>query len=153
MKLKSPEFKEGGELPLETGCMDENRNPSLEIEDVPEKTESLALIFEDPDALEAAGKIWLHWLTWNIAADTEKIEAGESPGIEGETDFPEPGYNGPNPPDGEHTLVFRLYALDTELDLPEEAGRKEFEDATEGHVLEETELKARWTHKHQTRDQ
>ena len=153
MKLKSPEFEEGGKLPVETGCMDENRNPALEIEGVPAEAESLALLFEDPDAVEAAGKIWLHWLTWNITPDTEKIPKDSSPGIEGATDFPEPGYNGPNPPDGEHTLRFKLYALDTELELKEESGREEFEAAIEGHILEEAELEARWAHEYQTREE
>jgi Raf kinase inhibitor-like YbhB/YbcL family protein len=152
MKLSSAELEEG-ELPERTGYLGENENPELEISEVPDEAESLALIYEDPDAVDAAGKIWLHWLTWNIPAEKEKIESGESPGVEGETDFPEPGYNGPNPPDGEHTLRFKLYALDTELDLEEGAEREEFEEAIEGHVLEEAELEARWVHEHQTRDE
>ncbi len=151
MKLECPELQEG-KLPAEAGYMNENRNPALEIIDVPEEAESLALIFEDPDAVEAAGKIWLHWLTWNIDPETEKIEENASPGVEGETDFPEPGYNGPNPPDGAHTLRFKLYALDRELELEEESGRENFEEAINGHVLDDAELEAHWEHEHQTRD-
>jgi Raf kinase inhibitor-like YbhB/YbcL family protein len=152
MKLSSPEL-EDGRLPEKTGYLGENVNPELVIQQVPEEAESLALIYEDPDAVEAAGKIWLHWLTWNIPPEKGSIEPGESPGTEGETDFPEKGYNGPNPPDGKHTLVFRLYALDTELEIREDAGRESFEEAIEGHVLEEAELEARWTHEHQTKEE
>jgi Raf kinase inhibitor-like YbhB/YbcL family protein len=152
MKLAGPEL-EKGEMPEKSGYIGENVNPELEIINVPDEAETLALLLEDPDAVEAAGKIWLHWLTWNIPADTEKISEGESPGPEGETDFPEPGYNGPNPPDGEHTLVFKIYALETELDLEEGAGREKFEDAIQGHVVEDAELEAHWPHEHQTKDE
>jgi Raf kinase inhibitor-like YbhB/YbcL family protein len=151
MKLTSPEFEDGAKLPEKAGYMQENANPELEIGEVPEEAESLALMLEDPDAQEMAGKTWLHWLTWNIPPYIETIGEDESPGVEGETDFPEKGYNGPNPPDGDHTLVFRLYALDKELEL-EEGGREEFEEAIKGHVIEEAELKGRWAMEHQTRN-
>lgn len=141
MKLTSPAFEDEGELPERHGYIRENVNPELRIEDVPEEAESLAIIMDDPDAMEPAGKIWLHWTLWNIPADTEAIGEGAAPGIQGTTDFRQTGYGGPNPPDGEHTYVFRLYALDTELDLEEGASRDELEDAMEGHVVEKTELR------------
>lgn len=142
MKLRSPAFDHEGLLPERHGYIRENVNPELQIEEVPPGAESLALILDDPDAVEPAGKIWLHWTLWNISADTEVIEEGASPGIEGTTDFRQTGYGGPNPPDGEHTYVFRLYALDTELELGEAASRDELEAAMEGHVIEKDELKA-----------
>lgn len=153
MKLTSPEFEDGGELPEKTGYMNQNINPELEISEVPENAESLALVLRDPDAQEMAGKIWAHWTLWNISPDTNIIEEDTSPGTEGETDFRKTGYNGPNPPDGEHTLKFTLYALDAELDLKEGAGVEEFEHAIEGHLMEETELKAIYPYEHQTRDE
>jgi len=144
MKLTSPSFEDGGRMPEKTGYMRENLNPELEIEDVPGEAESLVLIMDDPDAMEPAGKIWLHWMLWNISPDAETIGEGEAPGIEGTTDFRDTGYGRPNPPDGEHTYVFRLYALEQELDLEEGASRDELEDAIEGHVVEEAELKGRY---------
>ena len=144
MKLTSPAFEDGGELPERHGYIRENVNPELRIEEVPEEAESLALIMDDPDAMEPAGKIWLHWTLWNIPTDTDVIGEAENPGIEGTTDFRKKGYGGPNPPDGEHTYVFRLYALDTELDLKEGASREELEDAMEGHVVEKAELRGRY---------
>lgn len=141
MKLTSPEFEQGEELPEKVGYMKENVNPELHISGVPEDAVSLILICDDPDAVEPAGKIWDHWIVYDIDPSTEKIESGESPGTEGTTDFRETGYNGPNPPDGRHMYVFTVYALDTELGLPNGASKEDVEDAMEDHVIEKAELK------------
>lgn len=144
MKLSSPEFKDGEELPEKAGYMEQNTNPELIIEDVPEEASSLVLIMDDPDALEPAGKIWVHWVMYDIDPDIREIGSGGSPGTEGITDFRETGYNGPNPPDGEHIYVFKLYALDTELGLEEGKNKEEIEEAIEGHVIEKAELRGRY---------
>lgn len=144
MRLTSPAFEDGGEIPEKYGYTRENVNPPLEIKGVPGSVDSLALIMDDPDAMEPAGKIWVHWTAWNIPADKEKIGEGESLGTEGMTDFRDVGYGGPNPPDGEHTYVFRLYALDSELDLMAGASREELEQAMQGHIVAETELEGRF---------
>lgn len=141
MDLTTPEFEDEGEMPDKISYIRENVNPELEISEVPEDAESLALIMDDPDAREPAGKIWQHWLVWNIPADTRNIGEGESSGVEGTTDFRDTGYGGPNPPDGEHTYCFRLYALDTELGLEEGATREELDEAIKGHVIERSVLK------------
>lgn len=152
MKLTSPEFENGEEMPEKYGYMGENINPPLKIEDVPTQAKSLALAFKDPDAQDAAGKTWLHWLTWSIPADTETIEEDSSLGIEGETDFRETEYNGPNPPDGEHVLVFELYALKEELELGKGEKLHSFENAVEDNIIEKAELKVRYPHEHVTRE-
>jgi len=144
MKLTSPEFEGGEELPEKAGYMEENTNPELLIQEVPEQTSSLVLIMDDPDALEPAGKIWVHWVMYDIDPSIKEIKSGESPGTEGVTDFRETGYNGPNPPDGEHTYLFKLYALDTELGLEEGKNKEEIEGEMDGHVIEEAELKGRY---------
>ena len=141
MKLYSPEFEDGEELPEKAGYMAENVNPELRIEEVPEKASSLVLIMDDPDAMEPAGKIWVHWVMYDIDPSVREIDSGESPGTEGVTDFRETGYNGPNPPDGEHEYLFKLYALDTELGLAEGKDKEEVEEAIEGHVVEKAELR------------
>lgn len=145
MRITSPAFEDGGDIPERHGYTRENVNPVLEISEVPDEAETLALIMDDPDAMEPAGKIWVHWNLWNIPVDTSKIGESEPPGVEGMTDFRDTGYGGPNPPDGEHTYVFRLYALDTELDLREGASRDELENAMENHVIEETELRGNFS--------
>ena len=141
MKLSSPEFEDGEEIPDKIGYMEENTNPELRIEDVPDEASSLVLIMDDPDALEPAGKIWVHWVMYDIEPSVTEINSGDSPGTEGRTDFRETGYNGPNPPDGEHQYVFKLYALDEELGLEEGKNKEEIKDAMEGHVIEKSELR------------
>jgi Raf kinase inhibitor-like YbhB/YbcL family protein len=140
MKISSPVFEDGEHMPEKYGNTRENINPPLEISDVPEEAESLALIMDDPDAKEAAGKVWEHWTVWNIDPDTEEIEEDSSPGIEGMTDFRQRGYGGPNPPDGTHNYRFRLYALDTELDLKKDSDKERVLKAIDGHVIEKAEL-------------
>lgn len=141
MRLISPAFDDGGEMPEKYGYTRENVNPPLEFEDVPGDAESLVLLVDDPDAVEPAGKIWDHWTVWNIPPGAS-IGEGSIPGeaVEGMTDFRDTGYGGPNPPDGEHTYRFRAYALDTTLDLDSEATKDDVIDAMEGHVVEKAEL-------------
>lgn len=141
MKLSSPEFNDGEQIPERHGYMKDNTNPVLEIREVPDDAESLVLLMDDPDAVEPAGKIWDHWTVWNIPPETEKVEEDGSPGTEGMTDFRKTGYNGPNPPDRPHTYRFRVYALDTELELPEKSEKSDVLDAAEGHILDKSELK------------
>lgn len=141
-RLTSPQFNDGEELPPRCGYTAENVNPSLTIRDVPDDARSLALIMDDPDAMEPAGKIWDHWLIWNLDPDLGTLPQDESPSsaTEGTNDYGEIGYGGPNPPDGEHTYRFRLYALDARLDLPAGSDGEALEEALDGHVLDETLL-------------
>lgn len=142
LRLKSPAFSDGEPIPDKYGLTEENVNPPLEFEGVPEEAESLVLLMDDPDAVEPAGKVWNHWVVWNIQPDTAEVSEGSVPtgATEGETDFGERGYGGPNPPDREHTYRFRLYALGSELDLPGTATKKDVEEAMENSVLDEAEL-------------
>lgn len=144
MRLTSPEFFEGEHMPEKYGNTNQNVNPPLEIDNVPEGAESLVLIMDDPDAKEPAGKIWEHWTVWNIPPTTKEIEEDSSPGIEGMTDFRKRGYGGPNPPDGTHTYRFILYAVDKELEISEKSRKEDVEEAIEDHVIEETSLQAKF---------
>lgn len=145
MKLESPIFEDGGEIPERFGYPKQNVNPELRITDVPEEAESLVLIVDDPDALEPAGKIWDHWIAFDINPAKNVIEEDEESGTQGENDYEETGYGGPNPPDGEHTYVFRLYALDTELGLAENVSRNKVEEKMEDHIIDETQLEGRYS--------
>src|SRR3989338_6446214 len=117
MKLTSTTFTSGGEIPARFTCDGDNRSPELKISDVPRGTFSLVLIMEDPDS---PGKTWTHWTVWNIDPDIEDVREGGVPkrGVEGITDFGQTGYGGPCPGAGLHRYFFRLYALDTEIQLP-----------------------------------
>lgn len=140
MKLTSPAFEDGEHMPEKHGYDTENVNPPLRIEDVPEDAKSLVLIMDDPDAMEPAGKVWDHWTVWNIDPSTREIGEGGSPGVEGTTDFGDTGYGGPSPPDGTHTYVFTLYAIDTELELDSSAMKEDVLEEIEGQVIEKTTL-------------
>ena len=94
---------------------------------------------DDPDAMEPAGKVWVHWVMWNIDPTNTELFV-ENLTREGMTDFGEVGYGGPAPPDKRHTYVFKLYALDTELDLPDKSTKADVEKAMEGHIIEQTQL-------------
>ncbi|QLD87150.1 YbhB/YbcL family Raf kinase inhibitor-like protein [Natronomonas halophila] len=147
--LTSPAFDDGAPIPERYGYDERNENPPLEIEDVPEETEALALIVDDPDAIEPAGKIWDHWLVWDISPETRTIPEDWDPALagatEGENDFGERGYGGPSPPDGEHTYRFELYALDSELGLPESADADALREEMDDHVIEKTVLHGTYT--------
>ena len=141
MELTSPAFKHGGKIPSKYTCEGENISPPLKIEDAPLDIKSFVLIMDDPDAVKPTGKIWVHWVVFNISPETEEVLEGEPPkGIAGEGTRGELEYLGPCPPDGEHRYFFKLYALDEELSLKEGATKEEVEDAMEGHILEEAEL-------------
>ena len=142
MQLTSSGFSDGDEMPIELGYKNGNETPALSINGIPEGTKSLALIMDDPDAMEAVGKVWVHWVVWNIDPTREFITGNpqESKFVEGMTDFGEVGYGGPAPPDKRHTYVFKLYALDSWLDLPEGSTNSELEKAMEGHIIEQATL-------------
>lgn len=142
MKLTSPAFEHSGVIPKKYGRDFENVNPPLAIEDVPVGTVSLALFMDDPDVPEAAGvPVWDHWVVFNISPNTRQIiENWSVTGTRGVGTRGELNYGGPRPPDREHRYFFKLYALDTMLDLSEGASKQDVLDAMEGHIIEQAEL-------------
>ena len=146
MKLQSSSFENGGTIPKKFGYKNGNVSPSLIINDVPESTKSLALIMDDPDAMGAVGKVWVHWVLWNIPTEVANIDENSIPSnsIEGKTDFDEFGYGGPAPPDKEHTYIFKLYALDVILDLNKNSTKKDLEDSMRSHIIDEAKLTGKY---------
>lgn len=148
MELSSADFQHNESIPKKFTCDGENINPTLTISDVPENTKSLVLIMEDPDVPTSvrADGMWDHWLVWNIPPDTREIPEGtEPPGVVGLNTGNKRGYGGPCPPDREHRYFFKLYALDTELNLsPDSTVKSDLMKAMEGHIIAETELIGRY---------
>ncbi|NDK55804.1 YbhB/YbcL family Raf kinase inhibitor-like protein [Pontibacter sp. BT213] len=142
MLLKSPSFEAGDTIPTRYTCDGENVNPALELNDIPPDTRSLALIMDDPDA--PAGT-WTHWLVWDIAPGTNIAEKSEA-GTMGINDFGTTNYQGPCPPIGIHRYFFRVYALDTTLELPTGSTREELLKAMEYHVIGSGELMGLYSH-------
>ena len=146
MIFESSSFENGGTIPKKHGYKNGNINPSLIINDVPESAKSLALIMDDPDAMGAVGKVWVHWVLWNIPKETKKIDENSIPqnSVEGKTDFGEIGYGGPAPPDKEHTYIFKLYALDTTLNLKSGSTKTDLEIIMKNHIVDKAELTGKY---------
>lgn len=146
MKLESSAFQNGSEIPRKHGYKNENVNPSLSISEVPQEAKSLALIMDDPDAMGAVGKVWVHWVIWNIDPKTKEIRENSTPenAIQGKTDFGKISYGGPAPPDKEHRYIFKLYALDQKLNLNEGSTKTEVKNAIEGHIISEAKLEGKY---------
>ncbi len=139
--IASPDFKEGQEIPKKFGYKFENKEPELNFDNIPEDTKILALIMDDPDAMEAVGKVWVHWLVFGISSKFPNLNLRR----EGKSDFGEIGYGGPAPPNGRHTYIFKAYALDTILDLKEGYSKQDLEQAMHGHILAEAKLAGTFT--------
>ena len=139
--ITSSDFEEGGEIPKKFGYKHGNETPRIELHNVPEFVcSSVALIMDDPDAMAAVGKVWVHWLLFD--GNTPNFPGGNIAGVfgKGKNDFGEIGYGGPAPPDGRHTYIFKAYALDTTPELKEGYSKQELEDAMKGHILAEAKL-------------
>lgn len=144
MKLSSPAFKHGEPIPKKYTCDGENMNPPLVISDVPEGTQSLVLIVDDPDA---PGKTWVHWVIYNINPEIREIPENAvkaALGDNGKNDFGKIGYGGPcpPPPTGSHTYKFKLYALDIKITkkfaIP--PSKQQIESDIKGNLLATAEL-------------
>lgn len=143
MKLTSSAFEDGQRIPIKYTADGEDISPPLSIEAVPDGTESLVLVVDDPDAPMGT---WDHWLIWNIPADTKEIKEGASPeGISGINGWGRPGYRGPAPPSGTHRYFFKLYALSSMLDIQDGATKKILEKAMNGLILEKVELMGKYS--------
>ena len=134
--ISSSNFEDGKEIPKEFGYKHGNEKPKLIFEDIPENSKSLALIMDDPDAMGAVGKVWVHWLVFGSIDKFPNVNLR----INGKTDFGEIGYGGPAPPDKRHTYIFKVYALDTILDLKEGYSKQELEESMQGHIIAEAKL-------------
>ena len=150
MELKSTAFNANGKIPSEHTCDGKNTIPELMVSGVPKGAKSLVLIMDDPDIPESVKQsrginVFDHWIAFNINPKTSIIEEGKEPeGVLGKNGAGSLGYIGPCPPDREHRYFFKLYAIDTTLDLPEGSTKAEVESAMEGHILEQAELIGRY---------
>ena len=134
--IKSPAFTENDFIPSKYSCDGLNVNPALTIKNIPKDAKSLALIMDDPDAPNGT---FDHWVIWNIPVK-EKIQENSTPGTQGKNGRQENKYTGPCPPNGTHHYHFRIYALDTKLDLPTSTDKKGLLIAMENHIVATGEL-------------
>ncbi|MCH6558228.1 MAG: YbhB/YbcL family Raf kinase inhibitor-like protein [Nitrospirae bacterium] len=144
MELKSSAFEAGDLIPAKYTCDGSDVSPPLSWSDAPSGTQSFALISDDPDAPRGT---WVHWVAWNIPATSRSLDEGlpkqdslPNGMKQGTTDFRRVGYGGPCPPSGTHRYFFKLYALDTSLNLPSSTTKAALEKAMQGHILKQGEL-------------
>jgi len=143
--LTSPNFRNNQPMPAKHSCEGADASPALKWEGAPAGTKSFALICDDPDA---PGGSWVHWVIYEIPANTKELPEGVAKSDaaagarQGMNDFGKVGYGGPCPPRGHgvHHYHFRLYALDTDLNLAARVTRRQLEAAMKGHILGQTEL-------------
>ena len=146
--IKSPAFVPGGKIPGKYTCDGMDISPPLTWTSGPEGTKTFALICDDPDAPMGT---WVHWVLFNLPADITEFSENvpperelESGAKQGMNDFRKIGYGGPCPPSGTHRYFFKLYALDTEINLEAGATKSELLRAMEGHILAEAQLMGRY---------
>ena len=138
-KITSPAFKQKEYVPSKYTCDGIDVNPPLAIEDIPPEAKSLALSVDDPDAPRGT---WVHWVVWNISSTTKEIRENAVPegAVQGMNDFGKQEYGGPCPPSGTHRYFFKIYALDTLLNLRSSTTKAMLESAMKGHILAEAEI-------------
>jgi hypothetical protein len=145
MELKTTAFRPGGTIPAQYTCSGEDISPDLSWNDPPPGTESFVLIVDD---LDAPAGTWVHWVVYDLPPSARQLpehvpmgKAVAGSGKQGANSFPTNGYGGPCPPPGKpHRYFFRLYALDTVLNLRAPAHRQAVDAAMKGHVLAQAEL-------------
>jgi len=149
LSIRSLAFKDGDLIGTKYTCKGEDISPPLSWEDAPSGTKSFALICDDPDA---PFMTWVHWVIYDIPADVTGLSEGvpkdktlSNGAKQGITDFRSIGYGGPcPPPGGPHRYFFKLYALDTVLNLKPGLTKKDLLKAMEGHILGEAQLIGRF---------
>jgi len=148
IKIKSPAFVPGGKIPGKYTCDGMDISPPLGWTSGPGGTKTFALICDDPDAPMGT---WVHWVLFNLPADIIELRENvlperelESGAKQGMNDFRKIGYGGPCPPGGTHRYYFKLYALDTEINLEAGATKSELLKAMEDHILAEGQLMGKY---------
>lgn len=145
LEIKSSAFNNGAEIETRYSCDADNISPALSWSGAPQGTKNFVLICEDPDS---PSKVWSHWVVFNMPASKTGLDEGmpttgtfDDGTVQGINDFGKPGYFGPcPPPTGQHRYFFRIYAIDTTLDLDEGATRDIVLSAISGHILAQAEI-------------
>jgi len=146
LTIASAAFADQGEIPARYTCQGDDCSPPLSWSGIPGGAKSLALIVDDPDAPDPAAPrmTWVHWLLYNLPADTtglaaavRELPAGTRAGI---NDFKRTTYGGPCPPIGRHRYFHKLYALDIVLPDLHQPTKAALEKAMAGHILAQAQV-------------
>lgn len=144
-KIQSSAFNEGDLIPSKYTCEEKDIFPPLSWKDAPDNTKSFVLIVDDPDA---PGGNWDHCIVFNMPETTHQLAENMTSlpknAEYGKNSWGNLTYGGPCPPSGTHRYYFKLYALDSLLNISAGASKKQIETAMQGHVLAETQLMGRY---------
>ncbi len=140
LRVLSPEFQNGGVIPEKYTCGGSSTSPPLVVDDIPSGTKTLALVVED---LDSPSGIFDYWIAWNIPP-TGRINERSS-AVEGLNSMAEHSFMPPCPTEGTHTYHFKVYALDTMLNLDVNSGKRELVKAMRGHTIARGELQGLYT--------
>jgi len=142
-------FAAGEPIPRKYTCDGDDISPPLRWNNAPKNTRTFALIADDPDAPIGT---WVHWVLYNLAGETHALPEAIPPDADlpdgsrhGKNSWGRLGYGGPCPPGGTHRYFFKLYALDTMLDLAPGASKEQLLQAMEGRILAQAELMGLYT--------
>lgn len=148
IEITSPAFEDAGMIPYKYTCDGQNVSPPLKWHGIPQEAKSIAIICDDPDAPMGT---WVHWVTWNIPVNSDglaenipidkQLPNGTRQGI---TSFQCHGYGGPCPPSGTHRYYFKLYALDTELEIADTSTKDNLLNAMSGHIIAQGQLMGKY---------
>jgi Raf kinase inhibitor-like YbhB/YbcL family protein len=149
-QVSSSAFSEGQMIPKKFSCDGTDVSPQLSWSETPKATRSFVLIMDDPDAPVGT---WVHWVLYNLPAETKELHEGvpkqeelDNGALQGRNDFRKVGYGGPCPPPGKpHRYYFKLYALDTKLNLNAGASKADVERAMKGHIVAQAQLIGRYS--------
>ena len=151
LSITSTAFKQGERIPSKYTCDGSDTSPELEWSDVPDGAQSFTIIADDPDAPVGT---WIHWVLYNVPGETRTLPEAIPPdaslpdrSMQGKNSWGRPGYGGPCPPGGTHRYFFRLYALDTVLELKSGVSENDLLKAMKGHILAEAELMGLYSRK------
>ena len=146
MQITSSAFQHNGSMPSQYTCDGKSINPPLIFSNIPKEAKSLTMIMEDPDVPKhiRPDSMWNHWIVWNMPITTGIPEDSIPDGVVGKNTSEFYGYAGACPPDREHRYFFKLYALDTMLNLDPTATKEDLLQAMEGHILDSAELIGRY---------
>lgn len=143
MQIRSV-FNDGEKIPVKYTADGANVNPLLKISNIPNEAKSIVLIVDDPDAKRVAGYTWVHWIRFNISVyeDNIRIEENSLPGIGGLSTYKYEKYGGPNPPKGSgiHRYYFKIYALNSNLNVENNMSKEKIENLMKGKIIEKAEL-------------
>lgn len=149
LKVKSSAFEDNGMIPKKYACNGDDVNPPISWSGAPQGTKSFAMIVDDPDA--PSGTV-VHWLIYNIPSNLKELAEATPSGLklangtmQGLNEKKKPGYMGPCPPDGVHRYYFKVFALDTMLELKDDINKDKLTNAMKGHILAQGQLMGKYT--------